>query len=46
MLKDEKLNIEFETIGLAISFPGSNTAHTIDYIVNNVFWDQEFGQTA
>lgn len=45
VLVDKELNIRFETTGLAISFPGSNTAHTIEYIVNNVFWDQEFGLT-
>jgi hypothetical protein len=31
----------FETIGLAFSFPKSSTAKTIDYQVNNVYWDQE-----
>jgi hypothetical protein len=43
VLKHVELNIEFETIGLAISFPGSNTAHTVEYVVNNVFWEQEYG---
>lgn len=30
-------------LGLVLSFPGSNTAKTIEYVVNNVYWDQEFG---
>lgn len=29
-------------IGLVLSFPNSDTAKTIDYTVNNVYWDQEF----
>jgi hypothetical protein len=31
-------------IGFAASFPGSTNAQPISYAVNNVFWEQEFGQ--
>jgi hypothetical protein len=30
-------------VGLAISFPASDSPLTIAYTVNNVYWDQEFG---
>ncbi|KKG13676.1 Z1 domain-containing protein [Methanosarcina mazei] len=30
-------------VGLAFSFPGSENARTVDYKVNNIYWEQEFG---
>jgi hypothetical protein len=30
-------------IGWAVSFPGSPRAQPIEYVVNNVYWEQEFG---
>ncbi|MCI0423408.1 MAG: endonuclease, partial [Acidobacteria bacterium] len=30
-------------VGFAISFPRSDTAVAVDYMVNNVYWEQEFG---
>lgn len=30
-------------IGLAISFPDSKKAGTVSYVVNNTYWEQEFG---
>ena len=32
-------------IGFALSFPKSKTAEQIDYVVNNPYWDQEFGDS-
>jgi hypothetical protein len=31
-------------VGLVFSFPSSDTAHPIKYRVNNVYWEQEYGQ--
>lgn len=36
--------IDIETIGLAISFPTDQGATRVDYIVNNVYWAEEFGE--
>ncbi len=30
-------------MGFAISFPSSDTAIAVEYMVNNVYWEQEFG---
>ena len=30
-------------IGLAVSFPKSPRAATIEYVVTNTYWDQEMG---
>lgn len=30
-------------IGFAVSFPSSETAVAVEYMVNNVYWEQEFG---
>jgi len=30
-------------MGFAISFPSSETAVAVEYMVNNVYWEQEFG---
>ena len=38
------LNWDFPIIGFVISFPGSTTAKRIKYKVNNVYWEQEFGE--
>lgn len=35
---------ELPVMGLAISFPSSTTAVPIEYLVNNVYWQQEFGE--
>jgi len=35
---------DFPIIGFAISFPGSTTAKRIKYKVNNIYWEQEFGE--
>ena len=32
-------------IGFALSFPKSETAEQIDYVVNNPYWEQEFGDS-
>jgi hypothetical protein len=31
-------------IGLAVSFPKSPNARSVSYHVNNIFWEQEFGE--
>jgi hypothetical protein len=31
-------------VGLALSFPYSDTAETVEYEVNNTYWTQEFGE--
>ncbi len=36
-------SVDLPPIGLVLSFPQSETAHTIPYVVNNVYWEQEFG---
>lgn len=35
---------DFPIIGFAISFPRSATAKRIKYKVNNIYWEQEFGE--
>jgi len=30
-------------VGFAVSFPKSGTQTAIEYKVNNIYWDQEFG---
>jgi Z1 domain len=30
-------------MGFAVSFPSSETAVAVEYVVNNVYWEQEFG---
>jgi hypothetical protein len=34
--------LEWPFIGLALSFPTSDLARTVEYRVNNVYWEQEF----
>jgi hypothetical protein len=38
------LDWDFPIIGFVISFPSSTTAKRIKYKVNNVYWEQEFGE--
>lgn len=42
-LDPQEIDSDAPVIGFAISFPGSNTATTIEYKVNNIYWEQEFG---
>lgn len=42
--KDNPVHSGNPFIGLAISFPKSNTAKTVTYIVNNIYWEQEYGE--
>lgn len=30
-------------MGFAVSFPASQTAIAVEYVVNNIYWEQEFG---
>ena len=30
-------------VGFAVCFPGSPTASKVSYVVNNIYWEQEFG---
>jgi hypothetical protein len=38
------LDWDFPIMGFVISFPSSTTAKRIKYKVNNVYWEQEFGE--
>ncbi len=40
---DPTFSLSNPIIGLALSFPGSSTAHAIQYTVNNVWWERERG---
>ena len=43
-LDPEVINSKIPVIGFVISFPDSKTAQMIEYKVNNVYWQEEFGQ--
>jgi Z1 domain len=43
-LDPEEINSEIPVIGFVISFPDSKTAQMVEYKVNNVYWQEEFGQ--
>jgi hypothetical protein len=38
----ELVDSELPVIGFAISFPGSKLQETVGYVVNNVYFEQEF----
>lgn len=40
----QRIEIEIETIGLAISFPNDPDAPKVEYVVNNIHWEEEFGE--
>jgi hypothetical protein len=42
-LDPAEINSNIPVVGFAISFPTSNTARRIEYKVNNIYWEQEFG---
>lgn len=42
-LDPTEINFDIPVIGFAISFPNSNTATTVEYKVNNPYWQQEYG---
>jgi hypothetical protein len=42
---DSGLNDGPPVIGYAISFPGSSKAGTVEYVVNNIYYQQELGLT-
>lgn len=42
-LDPETINSHTPVIGFGISFPGSTTARPVEYKVNNIYWEQEFG---
>jgi Z1 domain len=41
-LDPKAINSEIPVIGFGISFPSSNSAKSVEYKVNNVYWEQEF----
>jgi hypothetical protein len=41
-LDPEVINAEIPVIGFGISFPSSNSAKSVQYKVNNIYWEQEF----
>jgi len=41
-LDPKAINTEIPVVGFGISFPSSNSAKSVEYKVNNVYWDQEF----
>jgi len=41
-LDPKAINGEVPVIGFGISFPNSNSARSVEYEVNNVYWEQEF----
>ena len=43
-LDPEEINSGIPVIGFVISFPDSKTAQVVEYKVNNVYWQEEFGQ--
>lgn len=43
-LDPEEIKSEIPVIGFVISFPDSKTAQMVEYKVNNVYWQEEFGQ--
>lgn len=42
--EDIKFALDLPIMGFGISFPESHQAKPISYMVNNVYWDQEFGE--
>ena len=43
-LDPKEINSDIPVIGFVVSFPDSKTAQMIEYKVNNVYWQEEFGQ--
>ncbi|MFB8793275.1 MAG: Z1 domain-containing protein [Microcoleus sp.] len=43
-LDPQEINSEIPVMGFVISFPDSKTAQMVEYKVNNVYWQEEFGQ--
>jgi hypothetical protein len=41
-LDPRTINAEIPVVGFGISFPNSNSAISVEYKVNNVYWEQEF----
>ena len=41
-LDPKSIDAEIPVIGLGISFPSSSSAKSVEYKVNNVYWEQEF----
>lgn len=41
-LDPKAINTEIPVIGFGISFPNSNSAKSVEYRVNNPYWEQEF----
>ena len=41
-LDPKTINGEIPIIGFGISFPSSNSAKSVEYKVNNIYWEQEF----
>jgi hypothetical protein len=41
-LDPKAISSEIPVIGFGISFPSSNSAKSVEYKVNNVYWEQEF----
>ena len=41
-LDPKAINTEIPVIGFGISFPSSNSAKSVEYKVNNIYWEQEF----
>lgn len=41
-LDPKAINSEIPVIGFGISFPSSNSAKSVEYKVNNTYWEQEF----
>jgi Z1 domain len=41
-LDPKAINAEVPVVGFGISFPNSNSARSVEYKVNNVYWEQEF----
>ncbi len=43
-LDPEEINSEIPVIGFVVSFPESKRAQLIEYRVNNIYWEEEFGR--
>ncbi|BAZ27267.1 endonuclease [Kalymmatonema gypsitolerans NIES-4073] len=43
-LDPAEIDSDIPVIGFVVSFPESPTARRIEYKVNNIYWEQEFGQ--
>jgi len=41
-LDPKAINAEVPVVGFGISFPSSDSAKSVEYKVNNVYWEQEF----